>query len=114
MAAAYPQDTARHAWEVYRYLKTQPADSAAAHPLENPECFKKELKTFIKLRRSIAEQVYLSRAKDFSEPLRTVTYRNREEMEQVVGTAINDPFVMLVREQAKLEKERLEKLSRRL
>ena len=120
MAAAYPLDTARHAWEVYRYLKTGPASlgagsgDAATHPLENPGCFKKELETFIKLRRFIAEQVYLSRAKDFSEPLRTVTYRNREEMEQVVGTALNDPFVMLIREQAKLEKERLEKLSRRL
>ena len=111
MAAAYPLDKARHAWEVYRYLKAKPAP--CDHPLKEASAFKKELKTLLRFQHFIAEQVYLSRAKDFSEPFRTVTFRNKEEMEQVVGTAKNDPFVLFVREREKLLEERLDKLSGR-
>ncbi|MCL2382412.1 MAG: DUF4954 family protein [Treponema sp.] len=116
MAASYPLDKARHAWEVYRYLKAKPAlgGDGADHPLKDSSLFKKELETLIMLRRFIAEQVYFSRAKDYSDPFRAITYRNRYEMEQVAGTASGNSFVKLVREQANLDEERLEKLSRRL
>jgi hypothetical protein len=111
MAAAYALDRARHAWEVYRYLEM---DVSGKHPLEKSGRFKKELETLKSLRGFIARQVYLSRAKDFSDPFRAVTYRNREEMEQVVGTAGDNSFVKYVRERTQLAEESLEKLSRRL
>ena len=116
MAAAYPLDKARHAWEVCRYLDARgaPGASPAEHPLKSPEGFRKGLETLAGFRRFIAEQVHLSRAKDYSEPFRAITYRNREEMEAVVGTAAGDPFVLLVREEAKLEEEQLGKLAERL
>jgi len=131
MAAAYPLDKARHAWEVYRYLKIKPATSSAntpsatdtasedatdrnEHPLKNPEWFKKELDTLADLRGFIADQVYHSRAKDFSDSFRAITYRNQAEMEQVAGTAADNSFVKLIREQAKLEAERLEELKKRI
>ncbi|AEF80917.1 DUF4954 family protein [Leadbettera azotonutricia] len=96
MAAAYAEDKARHAWEVYRYLCK--AESSEAHPLKDFEAFKKELETLIQTRVWIAEQVYASRAKDFNDPFRAITYRNKKEMEQVVGSAGDNSFVKLVQE----------------
>ena len=116
MAAAYPLDRAYHAWEVYRYLQGEPIprNSVPEHPLKKSECFKKDLKTLISLNRFIAEQVYHSRAKDFNDSFRAITYRNKEEMKQVVGTATDNSFVKLVRERTKFREERLRKLSERI
>ena len=116
MAAAYTLDRARHAWEVYRCLKTgfYPGAAAADHPLMNPGCFLGEIETLIFLCRLIAERVYLSRAKDFSDPFRSVTYRNREEMRQVAGTAADNTFVNVVRERSRQREEDLSKLSKRI
>ncbi|MCL2374709.1 MAG: DUF4954 family protein [Treponema sp.] len=114
MAAAYDLDRARHAWEVYRYLKTKPADGDGSnHPLKKSDRFKEELETLKNLRRLIAEQVYLSREKDYRDPFRAITYRNKEEMEQVIGTASDAPFVRLMRERASLEEEKLTALAGR-
>jgi hypothetical protein len=100
MAAAYPRDRARHAWEVYRDLKAGDENSAP-HPLEDPALFKEELENLINTRRWISSQVYTSRAKDFNDPFRGITYRNREEMRQVAGSAADNPFVKIVREKEK-------------
>jgi hypothetical protein len=105
MAAAYPLDRARHAWEVYRYLKAGGEDGTGAdrmaHPLEDTAVFKEELENLIKTRRWISAQVYTSRAKDFNDPFRGITYRNREEMRKVAGSAEDNPFVKTVRENEK-------------
>jgi len=112
MAAAYPRDRARHAWKVYSFLHT--AERQAEHPLEDRENFKRELETLITLRGLIAEQVYRSRAKDFNDHFRSITYRNMEEMEQVVGSAETNSFVKLVREKTKAWEESLKALIKRL
>ena len=135
MAAAYPLDKTRHAWEVYRLIddagnrewgagsgekiersREQGAESgevSGGHPFSCSERFKKELEKLILLRRSIAEQVYLSRAKDFGDPFRAITFRNRDEMEQIVGNAENNTFVKLVEERTRLGEETVRKLSAR-
>jgi hypothetical protein len=97
MAAVYPEDKVRHAWEVYRFLF---AGDSGESPLKNPESFKRELEALVETRRWIAKQVYVSRAKDFNDPFRAVTYRSREEMNQVAGTAADNPFVKLVQKNA--------------
>ena len=112
MAAAYPLDKARHAWEVYRIVRN--GEASGTHPLLSAECFVKELEKLLALRQFIAEQVYKSRAKDFGDPFRAITFRNKEEMEQVAGTAGNDSFIKLVKEQTKLYDEIVKKLSARL
>jgi predicted phage-related endonuclease len=131
MAAAYPLDRAHHAWEVYRYLERDPGaprgntkDAAKSnalgnshsveHPLKNLDCFKKELETLVTIRRFVAEQVYLSRAKDFTDPFRGITYRNKAEMEQVLGTPDNISFISHIREKTKNTEEGVRKLSARL
>ena len=115
MAEAYPLDKAWHAWAVYRFLSEGAASSGGSgdHPLKTAERFQTELRTLAAIRHSIAEQVFLSREKDYSDPFRAITFRNREEMEQVAGTAAGNSFVKLVRETAKQEEERLGKLARR-
>ena len=105
MAALYPLDRARHAWEVYRYLQ-----GTHEHRLKDSGCFMREMETLIRLHYLISEQVNKSRAKDFDDPFRCITYRNREEMKQVVGTAGDDPFVKYVWERAKLREESIKKL----
>ena len=113
MAAAYPLERARHAWEVYRYLKKETC-GGKEHPFEKAECFKKELETLILINRFIAEQVYSTRAKDFTDPYRAITYRNREEMDQVVGTAKDNSFVRHKKERAAIVEESVKRLIARL
>ena len=119
MASAYALDKTRHAWEVYRYLKEnknglgESGLGVAGHPLKNAENFRKELLTLVQINRFITEQVYQSRAKDYDDPFRTMTFRNREEMDQVLGKAENS-FVKLIRERTKLLEESTGKLSLRL
>jgi hypothetical protein len=110
MKAAYPLDRLRHAWFIYNYLNSD----RAGRILTKAEYFKPELETFVNLSSFIAEQVYASRAKDFSEPFRSITYRNREEMEQVVGNADDNSFVKHFREKVSFDKERARKLIKRL
>jgi hypothetical protein len=86
--AAYPLDRARHAWGVLEYLSIKPADAAA---------FINELDYALETRRRIVGQVYRSRAKDFHDPFRGITYRNKQEMDQVAGKAEDNFFVTLAR-----------------
>ncbi|MFP3041382.1 DUF4954 family protein [Treponema primitia] len=104
--AAYPLDKARHAWGVLTYLRGKgPANTGD---------FIKELDHTLETRRWVADQVYRSRAKDFLDPFRSITYRNKEEMDQVAGKAEDNFFIKLTREKlgqfeetVKLLKERL-------
>jgi len=110
MAAAYDTDKAHHAWEVYRWL----TDNDKERSLTKGENFKRELAALVNYHRFIAEHVYRSRAKDFSNPLRSITYRNKTEQDLVIGSAESNSFVKLVQEQASLTEERLQKLAARI
>ena len=111
MAGVYPLDRACHAWEVYRYLK---GNTGAEHPFKNCECFKKELKTLIHIHHFIKEKVYRSRARDYDDPYRLMTYRSKEEMEMVLGSAEKNFFVAHVRERTALAEESINVLLTRL
>ncbi|MDR1566190.1 MAG: DUF4954 family protein [Treponema sp.] len=104
IAATYEADRLRHAWEVYRCLSGGPS-------LEDPDRFKGELEALIETRRWIAKQVYLSRSKDFNDPFRGITYRNKEEMEQVAGTAADNSFVKLMQEKIAASEASIAKLT---
>ena len=112
MAAAYPLDKARHAWETYKFLDRPPCQPE--HPLEKSGNLKKELETLLSISRMIEENVYISRAKDFESPFRGITYRNKKEMEQVVGTIKDNSFVKIIRERTKALEETINRLSDRL
>ncbi|GHV27489.1 DUF4954 domain-containing protein [Spirochaetia bacterium] len=99
--AAYPLDKARHAWDILKYLHTTVKDASVT----DAGAFARELDHALETRRRITEQVYRSRTKDFNDPFRNITYRNKEEMDQVVGKAEDNFFVSLVRKKlAQFEK----------
>jgi hypothetical protein len=104
----YPLDKARHAWSVLEYLS--PGENLG----KTPEGFKKELDRTLEIRRWMADQVYLSRAKDFHDPFRNITYRNKAEMEQVAGRAEDNFFVKLVREDLDRFEKIIQDLKKRL
>jgi len=112
MAAAYTLDKAQHAWAVYRLLDRFPASKD--HPLADSGNFKKELETLSGIYRTIEEHVYISRAKDFEGAFRGITFRNKKEMEQVLGTVDTNPFVKIVRERTRVAEEALKKIRERL
>ena len=114
MAAAYALDRARHAWEVYRYLKGEPSAAKTSHPLSQSRAFRKELETLINLYRSIEKRVYHSKIKDLSDPFRSICYRNKEEMVQVLGRAEDNSFIKFFRKQTRLREESLGLLIKRL
>jgi len=115
MAVAYNLDRARHAWEIYRYFKGNVSGSESTdHPLMECTRFREELKNLIRIHQLIAEQVYNTRAKDYNDPFRAMTYRNSKEMDQVLGKVKDNSFVKLVNERTKQAEESLKKLSERL
>jgi hypothetical protein len=87
-AVRYPLDVARHAWAVLNIVSA----------CESAEDFVRELAMAEELRRKITEQVYLSRARDFHDPFRALTYRGGEEMREVAGAPEDNFFVKLSRE----------------
>jgi hypothetical protein len=99
MIARYPQDKARHAWSVLGLVNA--AAPPEESPLRNSGRFREELRRALDTRRWIVEEVYRSRAKDFHDPFRGITYRNQEEMDQVAGKAEDNFFVQFVRENLK-------------
>jgi hypothetical protein len=98
MAAAYPADRLRHSWSILRYLW---GEEEAGNPARDREAFKAEIRAALEIQKKMTEEVYRSRAKDFNDPFRGITYRNSEEMEEVVGKAEQNFFVKLTREKLK-------------
>jgi hypothetical protein len=103
--AAYPLDRARHALGVLQRLSIKPADSGA---------FAGELDYALETRRRIAGEVYRSRAKDFHDPFRAVTYRNKQEMDQVAGKVEDNFFVALTKKDLARFEETVGALKQRL
>jgi hypothetical protein len=106
MQEQYPADKTAHAWSVLLWLREGESPSSAgtpASPLESLDLpsFQKELQRALELQRWVTEQVYVSRAKDFHDPFRAITYRNKEEMDQVAGRAEEHFFIKYSREKLK-------------
>ncbi|MDR3335586.1 MAG: DUF4954 family protein [Treponema sp.] len=87
-AENYPLDAVRHAWAILNYLR----------PVSSIEIFREELGAVVEIQRKVTSHVYKSRAKDFHDPFRGITYRNKEEMDGVAGTPENNFFVKLTQE----------------
>jgi hypothetical protein len=107
--SAYPLDKVRHGWETLRWLENE---SSGAHPFARPERFAEALDRAAALQEKIAGEVYASRAKDFHDPFRSITYRNGAEMKKVAGP--DSPFVKLAREKSAAFSERKDTLKKRL
>ncbi|MCL2758703.1 MAG: DUF4954 family protein [Treponema sp.] len=104
---SYPLDKCRHAWAVLAYLHgtDKPLDALA---LQN------ELIAVMNIRRWMEEQIYESRAKDYSNAFKNATFRNEAEREQVLGNPEDNPFICLFKREGGIFKEMIDRVSARL
>jgi hypothetical protein len=99
-------DKARHAFAVLAMLQE-------GKPF-NATDFRQELDSAVETCRSIGVQICETRAKDFRNPFKKATFRNHAEIEQVAGTAKDDPFVRLSAEECLRMEELLARIAARL
>lgn len=115
MANVYDNDRACHAWAVLAYVSgTADHTESSTHPLGTPEAFKTALEKTLQISNWITEQVYISRAKDFNDPFRSITYRNKAEMDNVAGKIENNSFIELAKENNRRFTERAEHLREKI
>jgi hypothetical protein len=88
----YELDRLCHAWSVFGLL-----DHGAFQAMDRA-AFIDGLKRLRETKEWICAQVYASRAKDFLDPFRKITYRNQEEMDAVAGKPEDNFFVKRARE----------------
>jgi hypothetical protein len=91
----YAEDKAAHAWSVLWYRDAEKKTPAALNA--DRSALIQKIETAVTIKRSLAKQVYETRAKDFTDPYRLVTFRSRNEMEMVAGKPEN-AFVEYARE----------------
>jgi hypothetical protein len=88
----YPLQKQRHAYATLLQL-------LAAEELTS-ELWTLALDEAVRIQQYICDQVYLTRAKDYENPFRRITFRNAEEMRAVLGTPEENSFVKLLRKEA--------------
>jgi hypothetical protein len=111
----YPLDKCRHAWAVLTHfgeldfvrnkLLGKAIDFAqdkslgknTSNKIPNTEDFKKELTIVLDIHNWIEEQIFESRAKDYRNQFKKATFRNKAEMEQVLGKPEDNSFIRLVK-----------------
>jgi hypothetical protein len=103
----YALDKVRHAWAVLALLlETEKAPDASV--------FAKELAAALEIRRWIEKQIYESRAKDYKNHFKEATFRNKAEMEKVLGKPEENPFIKIVEEESAVFKEIFDRVKTRL
>lgn len=83
MQELFATDAARHAWKLFG-----PGNADELKALINEA---------VDIRRWMQSQVYDSRAKDYTDPFRLMTYRNAEEMKAVIGNPEDNSFIQINR-----------------
>jgi hypothetical protein len=103
----YPLDKCRHAWSALALLhETDKAPDAAG--------FRRELAAVVDIRRWIDRQIFESREKDYHNQFKKATFRNQEEMEQILGKPCGNPFIRLIHKESGCFYEMIERISARI
>ncbi len=74
------------------------------------EVWKNALEKILVIQQFISDQVYISRKKDFDNPFRHTTFRNKAEMKAAIGSIEDNSFILQVRQ----DTEEMEKAIRLL
>ncbi|MDR3334597.1 MAG: DUF4954 family protein [Treponema sp.] len=93
----YPLDKALNALQVLRFLEDPHQASAL---VINTGQWKRLIGHSISIRRSIEAQVYKTKLKDYTDPFRGITYRNKDEQAAVLGNIAENPFVITAQEES--------------
>ena len=102
----YPADKLRHAFQVMCLVM------GIEHM--TPDAWLVVLAEEERVQRRIAEQVYLSRKKDYDNPFRRATCRSEEEVEAVFGSLEDNSFIKQMRQEMYRNIERIEILRNRI
>jgi hypothetical protein len=104
-------------WESYPLEKQHHAFAALVDLLGvealTPAAWSGALDEAVRIQESICRQVRRSRAKDFENPFRRLTFRNDEEMRAVLGGVDGNGFVRQVAAETAAFQERIEEVRRR-
>ena len=87
----YPHAKQRHAYGVYTLLAGEKEPSA--------EFWHRFLDRALEIQELRRDRVYESRKKDYDNPFRQATYRNKEEMVAAMGTIEENSFINQIREE---------------
>ena len=117
LSTIYPLDKLRYAWAVLGWLypageNAKPGTAGLSGPSKNT--FLRALEDLAALTDFVAQQVYQSRAKDWSNSFRKATFRSEEEMFAVLGRPEENSFVKSTREDMKTLKAAIRSLSEAL
>jgi len=119
LSTVYPLDKLRYSWAVLGWLypdsgsgRRVSAEKSSSGP--SREGLAKAFSDLGVLADFVAEQVFESRAKDWSNPFRKATFRCEKEMFAVLGKPEENSFVKKTREEMKELKTTLEKLAKAL
>jgi hypothetical protein len=100
-------DKCRHAWAVLTYLRNTDKTPTA-------DILRKEFTAAQETRRWIKRQIHETRAKDFKSHFKKMTFRNKDEMDQVLGKNGDSSFVRHVQKKNIEFKALIERVNARL
>ena len=96
---SYQLDKCTHAWAVLFFILE----------VNKTKDLKKELDAALEIRNWIETHIKESRVKDYSNPFKKATFRNTEEMEQVLGKVKENPFILIVQKETAAFREMIER-----
>jgi len=76
--------------------------------------FRNELNAAAEIRLWIEKQIYGSREKDYHNPFKRNTFRNKTEMELVLGKPEDNPFIKIVQKETIAFNEMIKRVLARL
>ncbi len=90
-----------HLWEKYQTDKQRHAFATLSYLYETEkvtgENWKGALEKALVIQQFVCDQVYISRKKDFDNPFRHTTFRNKDEMKAAIGSIDDNSFILQVR-----------------
>jgi hypothetical protein len=104
-------------WEAYPAAKQRHALATllalAGEKTLTAKLWREALEEWLEIQRYVADQVFVTRKKDYESPFRRMVYRSAEEMEAVLGTAEGNSFVKQVRRETDEAAKRVAALKKR-
>jgi NDP-sugar pyrophosphorylase family protein len=104
----YPVDKALNALQVLRFLQSGNPAATASETSITKEHWNNLLDEGLRIRGYIEEQVYKTKLKDYLDPFRQSTYRNKAEQDAVLGHIDANLFVQEVRAESRIFLARVE------
>jgi NDP-sugar pyrophosphorylase family protein len=127
LSSAYEQDARTFAWGILGYLSLDPESAAAAAagnlhgaqsaqpwPTPSKDALVAQFKQARDVAAEIAQRVYATRAKDWSNPFRKSTFRNETEQAAVYGRIEDNGAIQSVRREMEATQQAIDRLLSRL